>query len=114
MSVVYRLWASTWVADVMTWQETWLDKNLHGFRRAHGADDVWWGQALAVEQALLNSSTLVGVSLDYGKCFDRVPVHIVLELAAAAGVSPKLVTPLKSLYANLVRRFRVGRGVGEQ
>ena len=40
---------------------------------------------------------MVDVPLDYGKCFDRVPVHIVLELAAAAGLSPKLVTPLKSL-----------------
>ena len=57
---------------------------------------------------------MVGVSLDYGKCFDRVPVHIVLELAVAAGMSPKLVTPLRSLYSNLVRRFRVGRGVGNE
>ena len=100
MSVIYRLWASTRVADVMTWQETWLDNSLHGFRRAHGAEDVWWEQALCVEQALLTSSTMVGVSLDYGKCFDRVPVHIVLELAAAAGMSPKLVVPLRSSYPN--------------
>ena len=52
-------------------------------------------QALLAEQAMLNSSSLFGVSSDYDKCFDRVPVHIVLELAVAAGMSPKLVAPLK-------------------
>ena len=114
MSVVYRLWAATRVAEVMGWQEKWLDKSMHGFRRSHGAEDVWWEQSLRVEQALLQSDSLFGLSLDYGKCFDRVPVHIVLELAVASGMSPKLVIPLRSLYANLKRRFRIGGGIGQE
>ena len=114
MSVVYRLWAATRVAEVLAWQEKWLDKGLYGFRRSHGADDVWWEQSLHVERALTECGDLFGISLDYGKCFDRVPVHIVLELASASGMPPQLVTPLQSLYANLVRRFRVGRGVGQE
>ena len=67
-----------------------------------------------MEQALLQSSSLFGVSLDYGKCFDRVPVHIVLELAVAAGMSPKWMTPMRSLYVNLKHRFRVGCGVAQE
>ena len=54
-----------------------------------------------------------GVSSDCGKCFDRVPIRIVLQLAVEAGMSPRLVVPLRFLYENLSRRFRVGRGVGE-
>ena len=64
MSVVYRLWAATRVKEVMSWQEQWLDGGLHGFRKSHGAEDVWWSLALQVESALLHSGTLLGISLD--------------------------------------------------
>ena len=37
MSVVYRLWAGTRVAEVLSWQHFWLCDSLHGFRRKHGA-----------------------------------------------------------------------------
>lgn len=114
MSVVYRLWAATRVAEVMSWQEKWLDKSMHGFRRSHGAEDVWWEQSLHVEQALLQSDGLFFLFLDYRKCFDRVPVHIVLEIAVASDMSPKLVIQLRSLYATLKRRFRVRGGIGHE
>ena len=114
MSVVYRLWAAVRVGDVMKWQDSWISDELHGFRRSHGAEDVWWTQALAIEDALLQGSSLYGLSLDYGKCFDRIPFHIVLELARVRGMSPRLLVPLKSLYANLTRRFRFGRALGRE
>ena len=114
MSCVYRLWAATRVGEVLAWQDKWLHRCLHGFRSGHGAEDVWWEQALAIETALLNGEELFGLSLDYGKCFDRVPVHIVLELALEAGMPTRLVTPLRTLYEKLVRRFRVGRGIGKE
>ena len=112
MSAIYRLWAATRVREVMAWQELWIDSQLHGFRKAHAAEDVWWKQALEVEHALLYGESLLGASLDYGKCFDRVPVHIVLQLAAMQGMSERLIVPLQSLYDSLQRRFRVGSGVG--
>ena len=58
----------------MAWQEQWCQTNQHGYRCRHGCEDVWWALALKVEHALLTDETLVGVSLDYAKCFDRVPV----------------------------------------
>ena len=58
MSVVYRLWAATRVRQVLEWQEHWIDESLHGFRKAHGAEDVWLAQALRVEEALLHSESL--------------------------------------------------------
>ena len=66
-----------------------------------------------MEEALLHSGSLFGGSLDYGKCFDRIPVHIVLQLALEQGMSMRLVRPLQSLYASLKRRFRVGSGIGK-
>ena len=66
MSCVYRLWAAARVRDVMSWQEHWIDNSMHGFRRGHGAEDVWWTQALAIEDALLQGTCLFGLSFDYG------------------------------------------------
>jgi len=114
MSCVYRLWAAARVGDVMAWQEFWIDKSMHGFRRCHGAEDVWWTQALAIEDALLQGTSLFGLSLDYGKCFDRVPAHLVLQLAERYGMSPKIVKPMQSLYARLSRRFRFGVALGAE
>ena len=39
----------------------------------------------------------------YGKCFDRVPVHIVLQLAIEQGMSRRLVLPLQTLYQSLAK-----------
>ena len=114
MSCVYRLWAAARVREVMSWQEHWIDNSMHGFRRGHGAEDVWWTQALAIEDALLQGTCLFGLSLDYGKCFDRVPIHIVLQLAQEYGMSCKIVKPLRTLYASLTRRFRFGNALGKE
>jgi hypothetical protein len=46
MSIVYRLWAATRLGEVIEWQEEWVHSGLHGFRPAHGAEDVYWGLAL--------------------------------------------------------------------
>ena len=113
MSCVYRLWAACRVRNVLQWQEQWIDSSMHGFRTAHSAEDVWWRHALEIEAALLQGSALFGLSLDYGKCFDRVPINIVLELARRRGMSPRLLVPLQSLYANLSRRFQLGMGLGK-
>ena len=51
MPVVYRLWAATRVREVLQWQESWISSKLHGFRPAHGVQDVWWTMAAKLEQA---------------------------------------------------------------
>ena len=113
MSAVYRLWAATRVRIIMQWQENWINNELKGYRSGCGAEDVWWEQALRIENALLSGEELHGSSLDYAKCFDKVPVEIVLKIAELQGMSDKLVVPLRSLYASLTRRFKFGGGVGE-
>ena len=65
MSAVYRLWAATRVREVLAWQESWIQDELRGFRRASGADDIWYEQALLIEKALLEGESLCGLSLDY-------------------------------------------------
>ena len=113
MSVVYRAWASTRLRDVISWQENWIHECQHGFRTGHGPEDVWWKLAVQVERALLEGSDLAGVSLDYSKCFDRIPITIVLRLAERIGMDARLLKAIKGMFDQLQRRFRVNGAVGK-
>ena len=40
-------------------------------------------------------------------------MHIVLRIAALQGMSERLLTPLRALYARMERRFKFGKGIGQ-
>jgi ribonuclease HI len=75
---------------------------------------VFWSLALRIEGALLDGSPLVGISLDYRKCFDLIPHNILLRLVEDMGLSEQVSKPLRTMYANLRRRFRLGSAVGSE
>ena len=62
MSAVYRLWAATRVREVLTWQESWVEDELRGFRRSCGADDIWYEQALLVKSHCLMEKVSAGLA----------------------------------------------------
>ena len=66
-------------------------------RYTRSREDVWWTQALEVEHVLLFGAYLIGLSFDYGKCFDRVPAHIVLQLGLEQGMSRRSVLSVCTL-----------------
>ena len=35
MSVVYRAWAAVRVRDLLSWQQSWIENDLHGYRKVH-------------------------------------------------------------------------------
>ena len=113
MSVFYRLWAGTRLRDLLPWQESWADDCLHGYRPGRSAETVWWKLALKVERALLEEGHLAGISLDYSKCFDRVPMNIVLKLAQHMGMAPGIVVAVRGMAKSLKRRFAIGGGLGQ-
>ena len=112
MSTIYRAWAAARVRDLMGWQQDWIDSNLHGFRSGHAPEDVWWQIGLEVEKSLLTGEPLVGLVLDWSKCFDRVPVDLVLRLSQELGMPEGVLNGLSGMYAQLRRRFRIGGHVG--
>eukprot|EP00660_Eupelagonema_oceanica_P019557 gene19557-biopygen9319 len=97
---------------VRAWQEEWVAKGQHGYRPLHGTEDVYWALALRLEEALLRGEPLVGLSLDWSKCFDRLPQGILLRLVDEMGLSPRVLAPLRAMYGRLRRRFRAAGGVG--
>ena len=113
MSVIYRAWAAGRVRDLTLWQQEWIADCLHGFRQGHSPEDVWWQMGLQVEDALLDGSDLMGFILDWSKCFDRVPIDIVLKLAAELGMPLCIHRGLEGMYHQLRRRFSLAGHLGK-
>ena len=113
MSVIYRAWAGTRLRELLEWQDSWVSDNLHGYRPRHGPEHVWWILELRIERALIEGTDLAGISLDYAKCFDRVPSIIVFRLARESGMSEDILKPLEGMFKQLRRRFAIGGGVGK-
>ena len=113
MSTVYRLWAGTRVAEVIAWQAEWLGSDVCSYRVGFGCDDIWWCTALDIEHSLLMGEPLAGLSIDFAKAFDRLPITILLNLAEAAGVSSGMLTALRGMYGQLRRRWKIHGFLGD-
>ena len=111
-SAVYRLWAATRLRYAVEWQAGWIHPSQCGFRPQHSAVNAFYKLALCVEEALLSNKPLTGALLDYAKCFDRLPHGILLSLARKSGMDEKVLRPLRAIYTDLERRFKVGGGLG--
>ena len=55
---------------------------------------------------MLTGRPLKGISLDYAKCFDLVPIDVVMRLASERGMSERILRPLRGMYNKLQRRFK--------
>ena len=87
LPVVYRVWASVRLSELMVWQEHWIHPKQCGFRKEHSTMHAWYELALQVEASLLQGTPLVGCFLDFEKAFDLVPLHeSVLPLAQHFGL----------------------------
>eukprot|EP01064_Diplonema_japonicum_P010328 TRINITY_DN175_c0_g1_i5.p1 TRINITY_DN175_c0_g1~~TRINITY_DN175_c0_g1_i5.p1 ORF type:complete len:1917 (+),score=407.73 TRINITY_DN175_c0_g1_i5:183-5933(+) len=113
-SAVYRLWACARLSDILIWQEKWIHDKQYGFRTGFGTEDALLDLALDIEESILEGKPLVGVALDFAKCFDSVPQQLVLELVEDMGMDTGILRALKGMYAGMRRRFRYAAGVGEE
>eukprot|EP00666_Eupelagonemidae_sp_cell4sb_P017943 gene17943-biopygen3366 len=114
MSAIYRVWAAARMQGVMSWQERWAAPGQRGSRAGHGAEDVFWKIALDIEGALLRGEPFHGVTYDAVKCFDKIPQGIMLKLLEKLGMEARVLAPMRTMYANLRRRFRVAGGLGKE
>lgn len=112
LPVIYRLWASLRLQEVMVWQETWLHPQAFGFRTGRSATDGYSLVAAMVELAQLRGDQLHIVGLDYVKCFDRVPQGLVLDLAHRLGLHSSVLHAMRAMYGQLQRRFKVNGCLG--
>eukprot|EP00660_Eupelagonema_oceanica_P006768 gene6768-biopygen36539 len=112
-SVIYRLWAATRCREVMSWQNSWLATGQTGFAHGKGCADTFMKIALLIEKSLLDGTPLVGFSADWAKCFDRIPHTIMLNVLERLGLHSRVLCPLRTMYASLLRCFKINGAVGQ-
>ena len=66
-----------------------------------------------LEQAYLDGVPLYGAALDFAKAFDNVPVDTALTLLEKMGLHESILIPLKFMYKNLKRYFKIRGFIGE-
>ena len=55
------------MSDVIHWQDKFADTVVHCYRPGRRAEDVWMDRALVGESALVDSSDLVCVWIDWSR-----------------------------------------------
>ena len=69
--------------------------------------------SLSVESALVGGSELMGMSIHWSKCFERVPQEIAFQLAERQGTHPRVLQLLRGMYRELRRRCVMAGHVGK-
>ena len=91
--MVYRLWAGVRLADAIAWQESWAHPAAFGFRQARGALDGAGVTQVLLEMCHLRGWAVVGMSINYVKCFDLIPQAVALALVLELGMDPGTCVP---------------------
>ena len=113
LSAVYRLWAGLRLEEATLWQERWVYGLAFAFRPATGSLDAASLLSVMTELARAQGWKLAGAALDYVKCFDMVPVGIVLACAAALGFAEGPLRAIAGMYSSLRRSFKMLGCLGE-
>jgi hypothetical protein len=112
LSAVYRLWARSRFDQAMdTWQELWVLDNVWGCRRKRGAEGLFLGVALDLDEAT-NKILVGGVSYDFAKAFDYIPQELLFGVLRHRGLSERILKPLEGMYGQLTRMFKLQGKLG--
>ncbi|CAE7235511.1 unnamed protein product [Symbiodinium sp. CCMP2592] len=114
LSGIYRLWSKARFVTAMKWQECWVDDSVFGCRRKRSSEQLAMQVALDLEASAYGGPPCVGgVSYDFKKAFDLVPINIMLATMRRRGAAERLLRPLASMYDGLWRVFRLRGALGE-
>ena len=112
LSAVYRLWAGLRLEEVILWQESLAHPLAFGFRPNRGLLDGAAVTQLLLELCRLRGWVVVGMSINYKKCFDLTPHAIVLRVAAELGLAPDICRAIGAMYRQLRRSFKIAGCLG--
>jgi ribonuclease HI len=112
-SLWYSVYASVRYDDTSDWLLSVLPCDFHGGLKGRSTIDSELDLSMDIEQALAGNDPILGIMIDRLKCFDLCRHEILSAIASELGLDPRIETALRSQYANLVRRFRIGRSIGE-
>ena len=112
LSQIYRIWAGVRMEDAMKWQETWAHEESYAFRPHRGSLDAAAVLTLLIELSHVLKTPLVGVGMDYTKCFDLIPQAISIAMLDIQGMEQGVLRAFHGMYSQLQRVFKIGGCLG--
>ena len=91
-ATIYRLFATVITRQVLDQWAKWLPEGLKGAIPGRSSRDTALGIELAVEQALLRKASLMGLSLDLKKFFNKIPRPPILFLLSHMGLPDTILS----------------------
>ena len=96
--VVYRLWAALRAAALREWLVSVGLIASHCPDRA--TDAMAYATAADIAEARSEGEPLAGLALDWSRCYDRLPLGLLRDVASAAGLPEAMVGLMLAAYAN--------------
>ena len=98
LSALYRLWAKIrhdQLCDV--WLPLWKNNFAYGLKQSHAADMLAFETCFEITEAMHQGYFTAGISYDMKKCFDSIPINLVLVFIFR-GADSKIFKALDSFY----------------
>ena len=109
MPRILRGWASMRCADIKQWTALWAPPELYGGIPTEGTETASAPVTIAMADATLNHRPLIGTSLDYTACFDRIDPFLAIDVLERHGLPDALCRALRAIYTQLSCFCRVGQ-----
>ena len=108
LSSIYRLWAAArhdQLCDV--WLPKWRSTQAYGLKQSNAADALAFETCLQIQTDIQNGHIISGISYDMQKCFDSIPVGLVIQVFNQRGADSKVVKALSGFYAQHTKFFQI-------
>ena len=103
LSAVYRVWAALRAGALRGWLRA---VGVLAPGSGSGADVKAGDLALLLEEARAAGLPVSGLAVDWSKCYDRLPLAALADVAEAAGVPHEIAAPMLAAYG-WPRRIKV-------
>ena len=109
LSTIYRLWASQRSRLLRAWL---LAIELLPAADGRGADSQAYELSMRLALARLSGVKISGLAIDWSKCYDRLPLHVLQELCEHMQIPPGLWKPMLDMYSR-PRAILLQGGIGQ-
>lgn len=108
LSSIYRLWASIRHDNLCEhWLPHWKSEQAFGLKQAHAADALAYQTCIYMSEASRDGVYAAGLSYDFAKCFDTVPVDLALHIFNIRGADCKVIKALSGIYHQHTKYFKL-------
>ena len=108
LSSIYRLWASARHDQLcVKWLPKWKSSKTFGLKDSHAADALAFQTCLQTQINIHNKLYTSGLSYDMQKCFDTIPIQLVIQVFNHRGADSKVVKALNGFYSQHQKHFQI-------